>query len=102
MHSMRWGGMGVANGVLVNTCFSSHATSAPGSIRSTPYYPYYLGVCTVYRGQVQDSTSVRKCERLSVIDSAHSLSLALHTVYRTMDLFLNHGSTYMHKFISFP
>lgn len=26
MHHMRWGGMGVANGVLANTCFCSHAS----------------------------------------------------------------------------
>lgn len=37
MHHMRWGGMGVANGVLANTCFCSHASLHVCARVSTAY-----------------------------------------------------------------
>lgn len=63
-------------------------TSAPGSVRSTPYYPYNLGNWDMYGIQRTEykivSTSVCQCKRFSEIDFAHSLSLVLHTVYSVL------------------
>lgn len=81
MHRMRWGG-GMWPMACYRTLVFLHmlvCTSAPGSVRSTPYYPYNLGNWDMYGIQRTEykivSTSVCQCKRFSEIDFAHSLSL---------------------------
>lgn len=98
----------MANGMLSNTCFSSHASlhECTGLIRSTPFY--YLGVLSYVRSiedgvQDSDSVSTRKvfCDRLCAF---FEFGLTYSTLYEVQDngSIFNHGSMYMHKFISFP